>query len=71
MKEYSLTGLFILLIATTCLGLCGCQEKKEKKEDSLVPRYTMDELRQEAGKLNQKYSNMDFSESEIIIPDGD
>lgn len=68
MKEYSVVGLFILLIATTCLGLCGCQEKKE---DSLVPRYTMDELRQEAGKLNQKYSNMDFSETDIIIPEGD
>lgn len=31
----------------------------------------MDELRKEARELNQKYSNMDFSEADIIIPEVD
>lgn len=65
------TKLLILMIAATCLMFCGCQEKKERKEESIIPRYTMDELRDEATKLKQKYSNMDFSEADIIIPEAD
>lgn len=65
------TKQFILMIAVTCLMFCGCQEKKEENENSVVPRYTVDELRDEASKLKQKYSNMDFSETDIIIPEVD
>lgn len=67
-KKSKQTRRLMLIIAAACLVLCGCQDKKTAKEDTVTPRYTMDELRDEATKLEQKYSNMDFSGTEIIIP---
>ncbi|MCD7825882.1 MAG: hypothetical protein LUH14_07980 [Clostridiaceae bacterium] len=62
------TKVYILMSVVTCLVFCGCQ-KEEEKNESVIPQYTMDELRDEASQLKQKYSNMDFSKTNIIIPE--
>lgn len=69
--KHTKTGLMILMITFSCLMLCGCQKQKKEKEEPVTPRYTMEELRKEAASLKQKYSNMDFSETDIIIPEVD
>lgn len=68
--KHNKMNLFILMILCAVLVFCGCQ-KKEKAEISVTPRCTLANLRDEAAELEQTYSNMDFSDADIIIPQGD
>ena len=51
--------------------LCtGCQQENEQQKERM-PQHTLSELREEAENIKADYPNIDFSETEIIIPEGD